>query len=91
MTEQDAQDSKPKIGTKHVVWHSLRVSWWLLALPVVFALVIAVSLIDRDITAPTWIKAKMEERAAELLALWRKWPRYRGSFLPEASSFNKTR
>jgi len=67
MTEQDAQDSKPKIGTKHVVWHSLRVSWWLLALPVVFALVIAVSLIDRDITAPTWIKAKMEERAAELL------------------------
>jgi len=39
MTEQDTQEDKPKGGVKRIVWHSLRVSWWLLALPVVFALV----------------------------------------------------
>ena len=67
MTEQDAQTEKPKIGAKRVAWHALRVSWWLLALPVVFALIIAISVIDRDVTAPSWIKNRIEERAADLL------------------------
>ena len=67
MTEHDETASKAPGRAKHVVRHSLRVSWWILILPVVFALVLAVSLIDRDITAPTWIKTRIENSATQLL------------------------
>ncbi|EAR50544.1 hypothetical protein OG2516_04371 [Oceanicola granulosus HTCC2516] len=45
----------------------LRLTGLLLALPLVFALVAAVSLIDREVRAPTWVERLVEARAAELI------------------------
>lgn len=48
--------------------HALRAGWLvLLVAPVVFALVAGVSMIGREITAPSWVKQLVEARAAEVL------------------------
>ncbi|MBS1301617.1 DUF3971 domain-containing protein [Loktanella sp. SALINAS62] len=46
---------------------ALRVAGWLLALPVVALLAAALMLIDRDITAPQWLRQNVEARAAHFL------------------------
>ncbi len=45
----------------------LRAAWIICLTPVVFAAVAAFMLIERDITAPSWIVNRVEARAAELL------------------------
>lgn len=48
-------------------WYVGRIAVLLLGAPFVFAFVAAVSLFGRDVTAPTWIKTKVETQAAVLL------------------------
>ncbi|MEJ6398673.1 DUF3971 domain-containing protein [Yoonia sp. 208BN28-4] len=52
---------------RHVMWHGLRVVWLLAFLPVVFALIAAVMLIERDISAPSWIKSRVAAAASDVL------------------------
>jgi len=65
--DMDDEKTSQKASRPRLAWQTLRVSWWLLAVPVLFVLIIAVSLIDRDITAPSWVKSRLEARAAAML------------------------
>ncbi len=68
MTEPDETPSKPKARkAARVAWHGLRVVWLLATVPVLFAIVAAAMMIDRDITAPSWISNRVEARASEML------------------------
>lgn len=58
----------PKKRGAKVVRHSLRAIWLLLSLPVAIVLILALMLIDRDVTAPSWVKTRVQERAALILA-----------------------
>lgn len=53
---------------KRRVWLSLRAVVMVVAMPLVFAAVAAVSLIGREVTAPSWIVRDVEARAAQVLA-----------------------
>lgn len=64
--EQDAKAGPAKTGVK-VVRHSLRAVWLLVSVPVVVALLLAVLLIEKDLTAPSWVKNRVQERAALIL------------------------
>lgn len=55
---------KPKHRFWRPFWHVLRISGLLAILPVVFAAVAALLLIDRDIDAPDWLKSRIEQRAS---------------------------
>jgi len=70
MTEtEQADEPKTKARSKRkVAWHALRSVGLLLILPVLFVLVAAVMLFDRDITAPSWVKAEVSQRAESALA-----------------------
>ncbi len=46
---------------------TLRGGVLLVALPLVFALIAGLSLFDRDVTAPSWVKHLVEQRAAQVL------------------------
>ncbi|MFZ3581933.1 DUF3971 domain-containing protein [Loktanella sp. DJP18] len=48
-------------------WHAARVGLWLLALPLVFAIIAVVMMFDRDITAPTWVTEEVAARASGML------------------------
>jgi hypothetical protein len=48
-------------------WWMARVLVLLTGVPVVFAVIAAVMMIDRDITAPTWVTERVQERAALML------------------------
>ncbi|MEJ6401654.1 YhdP family protein [Yoonia sp. 2307UL14-13] len=56
---------KPSRRGRWLFW--FRVLWVLTLSPLVFAVVAAVMLMDRDISAPTWIVNLVEERAAQVL------------------------
>lgn len=45
----------------------LRLVALIVLLPVVFAVIATIAVVDRNITAPTWIKTTIEDRAAEAL------------------------
>ncbi len=68
MTTPDGEDTPPRRRkATRAAWHGLRVVWLLACLPVVFAIIAAAMMIDRDITAPSWITRAVEARAAEML------------------------
>lgn len=48
--------------------HALRVAGMVLSLPVIFAIVAALTMLGREITAPSWVRAAVVERAAVALA-----------------------
>lgn len=50
-----------------VAWHSVRVLFLIAALPVFFAFVAALMVIERDISAPTWIKSRVAAAASDVL------------------------
>lgn len=47
--------------------HCWRVAGLLIAAPFVFALIVSLSLLNREVTAPSWIKSRIEQRASTLL------------------------
>ncbi|WP_368183745.1 DUF3971 domain-containing protein [Aestuariibius sp. HNIBRBA575] len=47
--------------------HGLRILWLVLVSPIVFVLIAGLSLLGREITAPSWIKHLVEDRAALIL------------------------
>lgn len=47
--------------------HALRGLWLLAMLPLVFAVVAGVSLLGQEVTAPTWLKSRVEAQAAAVL------------------------
>ncbi|WP_342075957.1 AsmA-like C-terminal region-containing protein [Yoonia sp. SS1-5] len=46
---------------------ALHICTWVIFAPILFAAAMAVMMVDRDITAPSWIVARIEARAADLL------------------------
>ena len=66
--DPDHTPNRPRIPRKHVVWHGLRVMWLLATLPVVFFVIAAAMMVDREVTAPSWITERIEQRSAEMLA-----------------------
>ncbi len=62
--EPEARSSNPP-RRRWVFW--LRALWIICLSPLVFAVVAAFMLIERDITAPSWIVNRVEARATELL------------------------
>ena len=62
-TEDSAAPPRRRIPRRHY-W---RAGLMLLIAPLLFAGIAAVMLVNREITAPTWIKTEIEERAEELL------------------------
>lgn len=67
--EPDVIDTPPpKRRGRKVVRHSLRVIWLLATIPLVVVFLLAVLLIDNDVTAPSWVKNRVQERAALILA-----------------------
>ena len=67
MTDSD-DGGRPRRGPRrHLAWHGLRVLWVLALAPLVFAGIAAAMMIDRDITAPSWITRTIEARAGQLL------------------------
>lgn len=70
MTQQDEhplkRDPKPRNRRRRGgVW--LRAAVLICLMPLAFALAAGVMIIDREITAPSWIVTRIESRAAELL------------------------
>ncbi len=49
------------------LWAVLRTIAWIVALPLLFAIVAAVLMVNQDINAPGWIKSRIEDRAAEVM------------------------
>lgn len=47
--------------------HALRGLWLLAMLPVVFAMVAGLSLLGQEVTAPSWLKSRVEAQAAAML------------------------
>jgi len=66
MSEAEENTStKPKVKP---VWRSVvRGLAILLAVPVVFAIVVGVLLIDRDVRAPQWLQTRLESSATQML------------------------
>ena len=67
-TEQTDETAKPQRSKRIVAWHGVRVTGLLLGLPILFAMIGVLMMFDRDITAPSWVKTAVSERAAEALA-----------------------
>lgn len=68
MTKPDDTQVNPrKRKATRVAWHGLRTVWLLACLPVLFAFIAAALMINRDITAPSWVTNRIEARAAEIL------------------------
>ncbi|MCK0094764.1 AsmA-like C-terminal region-containing protein [Yoonia sp. F2084L] len=69
MTQEDATSDpkaeRPKAMRRWVFW--LRAAFVVCLLPLVFVAAAAVMIIDRDITAPSWITERIEARAGDLL------------------------
>ena len=64
----DAPAPRPRRGRKRrAAWHGLRVTWWVLLAPVLALGIAALLMIERDITAPSWVKDRVSARAEELL------------------------
>ncbi len=66
-SEETPIDRKPRNRGRRA-WFWLRGVWLLAMIPVVFALIAAVTLIDREITAPSWVKNRLADRAELALA-----------------------
>lgn len=69
MTDEQANQDVQKAPVRRRIGprHGVRIAAILLAAPVVFALIAAAMMIDRDITAPSWIVKRVEQRAALML------------------------
>ena len=65
-TDPDLEDAKRKRRRRG--WLSLRALVVVAAAPLLFGLVAVVMMFDRDVTAPSWIKTTVIERASEALA-----------------------
>lgn len=52
---------------RRFAWHGLRLLVLLAVAPLVFALVISIAVIDRDIRAPSWLKSRVTETASEVM------------------------
>ncbi|SEW15894.1 Protein of unknown function [Cognatiyoonia koreensis] len=64
---QDLPTPKKGRGRK-AVHHSLRAIWLLATIPFAVVLLLSILLIDNDVTAPSWVKNRVQERAALILA-----------------------
>ncbi|MFT5629498.1 MAG: hypothetical protein ACI82I_000517 [Gammaproteobacteria bacterium] len=60
-------ESPPEMSRRRSPWGVLRVVALLFALPIVFAGVVGVMLINTDVHAPEWVKSRIEGRAAALM------------------------
>ncbi|KAG1667667.1 hypothetical protein GQR58_018293 [Nymphon striatum] len=74
MTESsDIKNEKPPHGRRPRVSRAMKVWWWLRAIgliigaPLLMAVIAALLLIDREVTAPSWVVRDVEARAAEVL------------------------
>lgn len=61
------EEVPPETSRRRRPWMVLRVVALLLALPIVFAIVASVLLINTDVHAPGWMKLRIETRAAALI------------------------
>lgn len=65
---EDARAPRRSRGGRRRVWLSLRAVVLIIAAPVLMLAIAAVLLIDREVSAPSWIVRDVELRAAEVLA-----------------------
>ena len=69
MSEPQPEANKLRPPKKRrAIFHGFRVLGLLIGLPVLFVSIGLLMMFDRDITAPSWIKHRVSERAAEALA-----------------------
>ncbi|WP_194095788.1 DUF3971 domain-containing protein [Marivivens aquimaris] len=77
MTGKDVDDdiapaadavSKPVRPKFRKLRFAVRAFLIILAIPIVFALVASVTLVGREVTAPSWLQARLESTAAEILS-----------------------
>ena len=61
-------EAEPRRPRRLSVWWWLRAVAWVVGAPLLMALVAAVMLIGREVTAPSWIVRDVEQRAQEVLA-----------------------
>jgi hypothetical protein len=68
--EDDEQVSGPPPRSALRRWtrHGVKLAAVILLTPLVIAMIVAVAILDRDITAPTWIKTRIEASAADFLS-----------------------
>ncbi|MCK0119668.1 DUF3971 domain-containing protein [Loktanella sp. F6476L] len=67
--EEPATRAKPpRSAWRHWTRHSVKLSAVLLLTPLVIAMIVAVAILDRDITAPSWIKSRVEATAGDFLS-----------------------
>jgi hypothetical protein len=68
MQDETPLDNPPTARPKlRKLWAVLRVVVLVMALPVVFACVAAVMLINTDVHAPGWVKSRIEDRASAMM------------------------
>lgn len=68
-SRQDSAGGKKVLNLlSQCVRYTFRVTMFLLLAPLVIAVVIFLAVLDRDITAPSWIKARVEVVAADFLS-----------------------
>ena len=67
-TETTTVKDEPNGSKRKVVWHTFRALGLLIVLPILFVFIAVVLMFDRDITAPSWVKNAVSERAAQTLA-----------------------
>jgi len=66
-TQSGTIDPKPRLRRWRMAWFWARAALLVLCAPVVMAMIAAVMLIDREVTAPSWIVRDVEARAAQVL------------------------
>ena len=66
VTQETAQ--KPPRRWRVALWHGLRAVILAAFMPLVFLAIAAFLIFDREITAPSWVTARMEAEAATPLA-----------------------
>ncbi len=68
MTEPVLETKKVRRPSKRSLWFGARTILLLLGLPLLFLVIGVLMMFDRDITAPSWVRNAVEDRAVELLA-----------------------
>lgn len=66
--EVQAAPKPQRSALRHWTRHGVKLTAVLLLTPLVIVMIVAVAILDRDITAPTWIKSRIEASAGDFLS-----------------------
>jgi hypothetical protein len=66
--EKETAQPPQRSALRHWTRHGVKLAAVILLTPLVIAMIVAVAIVDRDISAPSWIKNRVEASAADFLS-----------------------